>query len=167
MKSSSAINEKLCQGKDVFERINYLYQASQMVSSKNSSLASYYNSILVGCAKKSVLRLDHNLKRSICKTCQCPLIPGETAQVRLLGKKKKIMKTTCLACKSTKNIPTKGEQTLWSEQPEALLETFDYKPKLKKVNIDEDYASSDVKNLRLWETNLLEVVWQFYSKLLA
>ncbi|XP_058805755.1 ribonuclease P protein subunit p21 isoform X2 [Phymastichus coffea] len=127
----SALNEKLCQGKDVFERMNYLHQASLLVSSKNTALASYYGSVMISCAKKAVLRVEHHLKRSICKTCQSPLTPGETAKVRLLSKKKKIIKTTCSICNRSKRIPINKKHNLWWDQPEAIVETFDYSLKSK------------------------------------
>ena len=76
-------NTKLCQGKDIFERMNYLYQviiilngfyillleikviinkklyfqASYLMALKNRVAASYYGNVMVGCAKKSVLRM--------------------------------------------------------------------------------------------------------------
>ncbi|XP_011503457.1 PREDICTED: ribonuclease P protein subunit rpr2 [Ceratosolen solmsi marchali] len=134
MKKPSAINEKLCQGKDVFERMNYLYQASLFVSSQNISLASYYSSILSGCAKKAVLRIEHNVKRSICKVCESPLIPGKTAKVRLMAKKQKIIKTICYVCKTIKRIPIKKKHTLWFDQPESLIEIFDYNLKTETNN---------------------------------
>lgn len=75
---------KLCQGKDIFERMNYLYQviifldsflystivitninrlkqisiqASHLMALKNRVAASYYGNTMIGCAKKSVLRM--------------------------------------------------------------------------------------------------------------
>ncbi|XP_066591303.1 uncharacterized protein Rpp21 isoform X2 [Prorops nasuta] len=71
---------KSCQGKDVFERLNYLYQASQLMAPKNRVAASCYGNTMVNCAQKSVLRLEPNVKRTICKCCQSYLIPGETAR---------------------------------------------------------------------------------------
>ncbi|XP_043590803.1 ribonuclease P protein subunit rpr2 isoform X1 [Bombus pyrosoma] len=138
-------NTKLCQGKDIFERMNYLYQASYLMALKNRVAASYYGNIMVGCAKKSVLRIESDIKRTICKCCQSPLIPGETARVRLVSKPVKSVKWTCLTCLSVKRYPTKEGHKLWIEQPNSVVQIFNYAPKsldnksnieVKKKNLD-------------------------------
>ncbi|XP_046739555.1 ribonuclease P protein subunit p21 isoform X2 [Diprion similis] len=135
--SSNAINVKLCQGKDVLERMNYLYQASHLmaIQSKNPVAASYYGNIMLGCAKKAVLRMSPDVKRTICKRCQLPLIPGDTARVRLVSKPMKLVKWTCLTCGATRKFPTKKGYKLWADQPEALVELFDYTPKQSVDNV--------------------------------
>ncbi|KAH0953130.1 hypothetical protein HN011_005790 [Eciton burchellii] len=117
---------KPCQHKDVFERMNYLYQASHFMVSKNRSFASYYGNNIIGCAKKAVLRIEPNLKRTICKHCHTPLIPGETARVRLMSKPIKGIRWTCLTCMNTRRFPTKEGYKLWLDQPEAVVEILDY-----------------------------------------
>ncbi|KOC70437.1 Ribonuclease P protein subunit p21, partial [Habropoda laboriosa] len=128
---------KLCQGKDVFEKMNYLYQASYLMALKNRVVSSYYGNIMVGCGKKSVLRIESDIKRTICKCCQSPLIPGETARVRLVSKPVKSVKWTCLTCLSVKRFPTKKGYKLWIEQPSSTIQIFNYTSKLKddKPNI--------------------------------
>lgn len=53
---------KLCQGKDVFERMNFLYQASKQFAGENNALAAYYGQMLQSISKKAVLRLLVYLK---------------------------------------------------------------------------------------------------------
>lgn len=82
------------------------------------------------------------MKRTICKCCQTPLIPGETARVRLISKPIKGVKWTCLTCTNTKRFPTKKEYKLWIEQPEAVVETLHYTTKsnnegIQKPNLQE------------------------------
>ncbi|XP_047366719.1 ribonuclease P protein subunit p21 [Vespa velutina] len=132
---------KACQGKDIFERMNYLYQASHLIALKNRVAASYYGNTMMGCAKKSVLRIEPNIKRTICKRCQSPLIPGETARVRLCSKHMKGIKWTCLVCLNSKKYPTKRGYKLWIDQPEAIVETLHYVP--KKISIDCDKNEMD------------------------
>ncbi|CAL7935861.1 unnamed protein product [Xylocopa violacea] len=124
-------NTKLCQGKDIFERMNYLYQASHLMALKNRIAASYYGNTMVGCAKKSVLRIESDIKRTICKCCQSPLIPGETARVRLVSKPVKAVKWTCLTCLSVKRYPTRKGYKLWTEEPNSVVQIFNYASKLK------------------------------------
>lgn len=127
---------KLCQGKDVFERMNYLYQASHLLALKNRVAASYYGHTMMGCAKKAVLRIEPDIKRTICKQCQSPLIPGETAKVRLYSKPVKGVRWTCLICLNSKKYPTRKGYKLWIDQPEAIVEVLHYVPKQKSVDCD-------------------------------
>ncbi|KAI4488160.1 hypothetical protein M0804_005008 [Polistes exclamans] len=136
---------KFCQGKDIFERMNYLYQASHMISLKNRVAASYYGSMMMGCAKKAVLRVEPNLKRTVCKQCNSPLIPGETARVRLCSKRVKGVKWTCLICLNSKMYPTKKGYKLWIEQPEAIVETLHFLPKKKSTDCDKSKVKDDNK----------------------
>lgn len=46
-----------CQGKDTFERMNFLYQAGTLMSTINPTLSSYYGRLCRSVAKKSVLRM--------------------------------------------------------------------------------------------------------------
>ncbi|XP_066591301.1 uncharacterized protein Rpp21 isoform X1 [Prorops nasuta] len=134
---------KSCQGKDVFERLNYLYQASQLMAPKNRVAASCYGNTMVNCAQKSVLRLEPNVKRTICKCCQSYLIPGETARVRLVSKPEKFVKWTCLTCETSRKYPTKQGYKLWIEQPGAVIQTLDYTPKLERKFVERRKAAND------------------------
>lgn len=46
-----------CQGKDTFERMNFLYQAGTLMSSTNPTLSCYYGKLCRSVAKKAVLRM--------------------------------------------------------------------------------------------------------------
>lgn len=65
----------------------------------------------------------------MCKCCRSPLIPGETAMVRLVSKPVKAIKWKCLLCKTTLKIPTKKGHKLWLDEPESVVQLYDYKPK--------------------------------------
>ncbi|XP_043266811.1 ribonuclease P protein subunit rpr2 [Venturia canescens] len=121
--------EKLCQGKDVFERMNFLYQASRFVAGKSEVAASHYGNVMMSCAKKAVLRVEPEVKRTICKSCQSPLIPGETARIRIKSKPVKAVQWTCLVCKTTRKIPSKKPHNLWIDDPSSLVQVYDYTPK--------------------------------------
>ncbi|XP_011882058.1 PREDICTED: ribonuclease P protein subunit p21 [Vollenhovia emeryi] len=122
---------QFCQQKDVLERMNYLHQASHLIASKNRVAASYFGNNMIACGKKAVLRMEPDLKRITCKCCHGPLIPGETARVRLVSKPIKGVKWTCLTCMNAKMYPTRKGYKLWLEQPESVVETLDFTPKSK------------------------------------
>lgn len=115
--------------------------------------ASYLGNNMVGCAKKAVLRMEPKLKRSICKCCQTPLIPGETARVRLISKPTKRVKWTCLTCMNTKRFPVKEGYELWPDQPKAVIETLDYTPKPKN-EIKKSDASEKIEEKEVIVRNL-------------
>ncbi|XP_020279796.1 ribonuclease P protein subunit p21 isoform X2 [Pseudomyrmex gracilis] len=100
--------------------------ASRIMALKNRVAASYYGNNMLGCAKKAVLRMEPDLKRTVCKYCQAPLIPGETVRVRL---KSKTVRLTCLTCMNVRKFPTKRGHKLWIDQPEAIVQILDYAQK--------------------------------------
>jgi ribonuclease P protein subunit RPR2 len=67
----------------------------------------------------------------MCKTCQSPMIPGKSAKVRLMSRKKKMIKIICCICKSVKRISIKRKHSLWFDQPQSLLEIFYYSLKME------------------------------------
>ena len=138
-------DSKLCQGKDVLERMNYLYQASRLMALKNRVAASFYGNVMIGCSKKSVLRIESDIKKTICKCCQSPLIPGKTAKVRLVSKPQKAVKWTCLTCLSIKKYPTKKGYRLWTEQPNSIVQSFNYASKTNTEINEKDVISTSVR----------------------
>lgn len=86
------------------------------------------------------------VKRTICKRCQSPLIPGKTARVRLISKPTKAIKWTCLACGNNRKIPSKKGYKLWWDQPEAVKCVFDY---ASKKSQNESISAKEIKK----ETN--------------
>ncbi|KAG9005250.1 hypothetical protein FRB94_001668 [Tulasnella sp. JGI-2019a] len=58
-------------------------------------------------AKKSVLRMDPSVKRTICKTCQMVLIPGISATVRVKSSPSHghAARYTCTACHTSRSFP--------------------------------------------------------------
>ncbi|KYQ59611.1 Ribonuclease P protein subunit p21 [Trachymyrmex zeteki] len=146
----NTIKEKnqICQHKDVFQRMNYLYQASHLMALKNRVMASYFGNHMFACAKKAVLRTEPNLKRTVCKCCQSPLIPGETARVRLVSKPIKGVKWTCLTCMNSKRYPTKKGYKLWLDQPESLVRILDFTPKSKNKNFQQLSSKSNLEEVK-------------------
>ncbi|KAK4884996.1 hypothetical protein RN001_001267 [Aquatica leii] len=116
---------KSVTGKDVFERINYLYQLSCITfkSNENNVASSLYSNLLMNISKKAVQRLEPNIKRSICKKCHNLLIPGVSATIRI---RKKNVKWTCKRCHSTKVFKAVPGYQLWIDNKEAIVETVQF-----------------------------------------
>jgi len=91
---------------------------------------------------------EPNLKRTVCKCCQSPLIPGETARVRLVSKPIKGIKWTCLTCMNAKRYPTKKGHKLWLDQPESVVQTLDFTPKSKNKNFQKPDSESNLEKVK-------------------
>lgn len=107
-------------------RINYLYQLSKTVAEQCPGLSSTYNSILKGLSQKSLLKLDPDMKRNICKGCNTMLIPGKTVICRTIKKSKGAIKWTCIFCGKSKMFRKNKDYCMWSENPNFLLQTVVY-----------------------------------------
>ncbi|XP_034936767.1 ribonuclease P protein subunit rpr2 isoform X2 [Chelonus insularis] len=130
------MSQKSCnfRGKPVFERMNFLYQASQIMAKIDPVASSFYGNAMINCAKKTVSKIEPDIKRTMCKSCQSPLVAGETARVRLMTKPIKSIKITCLLCKTSKRIVNKKEYKLWLECPESVVKILkDPDPSEKKA----------------------------------
>ncbi|GAB6020423.1 Ribonuclease P protein subunit p21 [Chamberlinius hualienensis] len=116
-----------CEKKDLYQRINYLYQAAHCLSAK-SNLSVHFGGVLKTIAKRSVLKIEPKVKRDLCKSCNALLIPGITATVRLRGKRSLHYVTTCLRCSTIKRLPCDyNYRQLWCEKANQL--TVEQRPK--------------------------------------
>lgn len=91
------------------------------------SADNYMQSVFVTTVIKLTFFSDPFLKRQICKRCRGPLLPGQTAKVKVTGKKKSTMVMwQCMQCKFVKNYPASSSKKLWLEQPESVIEKLEY-----------------------------------------
>lgn len=107
-------------------RVNYLYQLSTTLAEQCPGLSSTYNSILKGLSQKSLLKIDPEIKRNICKGCNTTLIPGKTVTCRTIKKSKGTIKWTCNFCGKSKIFRKNNNYCLWSENTNFLLQTIIY-----------------------------------------
>ncbi|XP_022127330.2 ribonuclease P protein subunit rpr2 [Pieris rapae] len=117
---------KKVQGNDSFQRINYLYQISKQISAINPALSSYYGSLAINVAKKSVLKIHPDIKRQICKKCRC-LLTNQTSIVKIKNlNKSKYVQRICKVCKTKKKFPAdkNKEHKIWLEKEEAIVEVI-------------------------------------------
>ncbi|KAJ1825602.1 Ribonuclease P protein subunit p21 [Coemansia sp. RSA 2703] len=126
--------------RELYERMNFLYQSSQFYAqlaqvpasteqsphSSNSNtaqssllpLSRFYAKEMRTIARKSVLRISPHIKRELCKSCSTPLVPGVSCTKRVKGKKKaRRLITTCNFCGSQKRLMANSD----SETPHVLF----------------------------------------------
>lgn len=120
-------------------RLSHLYQASTVLAAPTEgrdapvspSLSRFFLQNLRAIAKKSVMRLDPSIKRTICKRCDSLLVPGVSSTTRIenpsKGGKKPwadVLVVECNACGAVKRFPVGMEVLkekrgrkfkLWSE----------------------------------------------------
>jgi len=70
-------------------------------------LSSIFVADIRAVARKSVLRLDPNVKRQLCRVCDTVLIPGITSSVRIKtsGPHVHVQRTRCMTCGTSRVIP--------------------------------------------------------------
>ncbi|KAI4467665.1 ribonuclease p subunit p21 [Holotrichia oblita] len=115
-----------CVGKENLQRLNYLYQIGNIYAKsnckQNNLLSSYYTNLMISISKKTVQRLEPNIKRNICKVCKNICVPGKNCKIRI---KKQKIQYKCNICSSSKNYI--AQQTyLWFDQTQSVNEILDY-----------------------------------------
>ena len=87
------------------ERIRILFSLAESYANKGDlELSSRYVELILKIARKYNIRLPREMKYRICKKCNCFIIPGKNATVRL--KKGKVV-IKCLECGRYKRYPYK------------------------------------------------------------
>lgn len=129
-----------CIGKDGFQRMNYLYQICNSMIAENEAqhrAANFFSNLLIGVSRKTVQRMEIDMKRTICKSCRCLMITGITCRVRV--KKKKLI-YTCLKCHRNKIfLSFKNDYKCWTQTNESLTNIYDYSiVRNKEVNTNKE-----------------------------
>ncbi|KAJ3407641.1 Ribonuclease P protein subunit p21 [Chytridiales sp. JEL 0842] len=85
------------------------------------NVGRFYAKSMKTVASRLVLRLDPQIKRTICKRCDAILIPGVTSAFYTSknGELKTVIK--CRACGETKNLPCRKDHVLFTERPDVLV----------------------------------------------
>lgn len=107
---------------DIYQRINYLYQAaheSLKKSPNDVSLCRFYIYTLRTITRRSCLHLHPDMKRNMCKRCCVLLIPGVTAIVRTRKKREKHTVVTCLECGTPKRYVYRPTKIPWIDKSDA------------------------------------------------
>lgn len=145
---------KLCQGKDAFERINFLHQAASTVAGKHNPLSCYYGQLCKSIAKKAVLRLlssitflhpnqidvslflflslsfvhsEPEMKRTLCKGCGVVLKPTQSASLDIKTEqngKTQVCEVVCSICQRKKRFVLNKNYDLWFDNPKSIKDTI-------------------------------------------
>ncbi|XP_046648485.1 ribonuclease P protein subunit p21-like [Daphnia pulicaria] len=118
-------------GSDGFQRLNFLYQASIVALNAVPhcpQITSVFGKNMISIGKKLQLKLDHSVKRTICKGCKVLLIPGKSVEVKIkqipasrkrksrCGNQRKIQEWKCMFCSCVKQFVLNPGYSLWAEQ---------------------------------------------------
>ncbi|MGC9105307.1 MAG: ribonuclease P protein component 4 [Thermoprotei archaeon] len=88
--------------KKAFELLtSALYKARE-----DAELARQQADLAFNLARKMGIKLPRKLKRSFCRRCHAPLVPGLTARIRI---KRKTLVVTCLNCGWIRRYELRGE----------------------------------------------------------
>ncbi|XP_033124434.1 ribonuclease P protein subunit p21-like [Anneissia japonica] len=113
--------------KDAFQRMNFLYQAAHLTLKQdpdNLELVRFYIYTMKMIAQRLVLRIEPEIKRTICKKCSLLLVPGVTAISRQRGKREQHQVVTCISCGHLKRFNSSSNYKLWTDIPEARISMF-------------------------------------------
>ncbi|CAG9813512.1 unnamed protein product [Phaedon cochleariae] len=135
-----------CTGKEGLQRMNYLYQISNMLATNSvaeNTASSLNSNLLVNISRKTVQRMEIGLKRTICKSCRCLLLAGINCKIRIT--KKKLIQT-CLKCHKSKILSIENKTYLpWTQQEESIVEVMDF-GKSSETQGDNDIHTKRNKN---------------------
>ncbi|KAJ2688909.1 Ribonuclease P protein subunit p21 [Coemansia spiralis] len=82
-------------------------------------LARFYAKEMRLVSRKSVLRMSPHIKRSICKVCLTPLVPGISSTTRVKGQKRsRRVITTCNYCQAQTRLFVNDDHVLFVDRPE-------------------------------------------------
>ncbi|KAK9458049.1 RNAse P Rpr2/Rpp21/SNM1 subunit domain-containing protein [Dipodascopsis uninucleata] len=113
--------EKSVKNRDQYLRSSFLYQAAILMSNgpanskrdvKMAPLGRLYASQSKAVARKNVIRLSPDIKRTICKQCNTIMLPGSLCQIDIINESRNKTKKhadvliyTCRECHSQKRYP--------------------------------------------------------------
>nr|CAB3265740.1 ribonuclease P protein subunit p21 [Phallusia mammillata] len=113
------------QKKDVFQRLNFLFQAAHLALKNDppqKELARHYAQTMKSLAQKNCLRLSPHVKRNLCKKCMMILMPGITSKVRPKSGKKHELVVHCTECHTRRTSYCYPDYVLWHDKPENIAE---------------------------------------------
>ncbi|XP_060661593.1 ribonuclease P protein subunit p21 isoform X1 [Drosophila nasuta] len=75
--NNNKCKRKILTQRHACSRMNFLYQAANLMAhSNNNTLAAYYGKLCRNVGTKTLMHMSPALKRTLCKRCSLPLLPG-------------------------------------------------------------------------------------------
>lgn len=94
MANNNKGKRKVLTQRHVCSRMNFLYQAANLMAhGKNNTLAAYYGKLCRNVGTKALMHMSPALKRTLCKRCSLPLLPGVNTTLELGEKQKQQLMT--------------------------------------------------------------------------
>ena len=125
---------------------NHLYQAAQFSLCKHiqngqqsmteNAVSNYYTHLSLNMAKKSLLKIEPQVKRNVCKGCEGLLLPGVTARVRILKKPAGVIEWRCIRCQTCKKFPSSRHYEAWFENSTSKCPDVEVRKNVQKVASD-------------------------------
>ncbi|PSN55595.1 hypothetical protein C0J52_04043 [Blattella germanica] len=98
--------KQMSESSSHLQHTNFMYQSAHLALMKGQhSMSDYYTSMVMSIARKSLFKIDPQMKRGVCKGCDRLMVPGMTAQVRIIKKPLKYIQLKCLQCFTVKKFP--------------------------------------------------------------
>jgi len=88
----------------VRERIDVLLSEARKNLDRDTKLSRRYVELAWKISMRTKVRIPHEEKRYICKSCGLPLVPGKNARVRIVTRNARIV-VTCLTCGALRRYP--------------------------------------------------------------
>uniref|UniRef100_A0A1Q3F4W0 Putative ribonuclease p protein component 4-like isoform x1 n=1 Tax=Culex tarsalis TaxID=7177 RepID=A0A1Q3F4W0_CULTA len=118
---------RLCPGRDSYERMNFLYQASVLMADRVPALSGSYGKLMKSIGKKAVLRVEPAIKRTLCTRCGVALSSSSTASYSdFRHKKLSYVEVRCKLCEFSKRYYDNKKHRIRLDDPAAVVETMEF-----------------------------------------
>ncbi|XP_055634974.1 uncharacterized protein LOC129774921 [Toxorhynchites rutilus septentrionalis] len=118
---------RLCPGRDIYERMNFLYQAAALMAESVPVLSGTYGKLMKSVGKKAVLRIEPAIKRTLCVRCGVVLSPTSTANYTdYRHKKLSYVEVECKLCGFRKKFYSRKNYRIRLEDPESIVESMTF-----------------------------------------
>eukprot|EP01095_Lingulamoeba_sp_RSL-Kostka_P017234 TRINITY_DN884_c2_g1_i3.p1 TRINITY_DN884_c2_g1~~TRINITY_DN884_c2_g1_i3.p1 ORF type:complete len:153 (+),score=24.62 TRINITY_DN884_c2_g1_i3:59-517(+) len=137
---------------NTYKRINYLIQASHLALKIGcNNLSKHYVQTFRKITQRKVLQLSNEVKRSYCKKCSIPLVPGNTATIRIANKREKHVILNCVECGfikryNVKRIPSRQSSRVENELTPFIVNKYLLKNDQQKKNNNNISEQNDGDN---------------------
>ncbi|KAL1404736.1 hypothetical protein pipiens_005238 [Culex pipiens pipiens] len=114
---------RLCPGRDSYERMNFLYQASVLMAESAPALSGCYGKLMKAVGKKG----NPAIKRTLCARCGVALSSSLTASYSdFRHKKLSYVEVRCKLCAFSKRFYDNKKHRIRLDDPAAVVETMEF-----------------------------------------